>query len=125
MGHLEPLIEREPADGGAETKARTGAGDTLLGGWRQGIVANLLNPRMGAFCVAVVPHLITAGASHPGAGVLLADVHIPLAVTWACALIAFARAPRDRPHRSSARRYLDRITGMVIGAFGIRLALGQ
>jgi threonine/homoserine/homoserine lactone efflux protein len=52
-------------------------------------------------------------------------MHILLAVIWACALIAFAHALRDRLQRPSARRHLDRITGTVIAAFGIRLALGQ
>ncbi|WP_406301067.1 LysE family translocator [Streptomyces sp. NBC_00885] len=115
----------QAARAGTETKARTGTGDTLLSGWRQGTVTNLLNPKIGAFYVAVLPHFIPAGASHLGAGVLLAGVHILLAVAWACALIAFARVLRDRLHRPSARRYLDRIAGTVIAAFGIRLALGQ
>ncbi|MFH8493933.1 LysE family translocator [Streptomyces coeruleorubidus] len=110
---------------GAGTEARAGAGDTLLGGWRQGTATNLLNPKMGAFYVAVLPNFIPAGTSHLGAGVLLAGVHILLAVAWACALIAFARVLRDRLRRPSARRCLDRVTGTVIAAFGIRLALGQ
>ncbi|GAB2848026.1 hypothetical protein GCM10027074_13440 [Streptomyces deserti] len=55
----------------------------------------------------------------------MAGVRILLAVIWACALIAFAHVLRDRLQRPSARRYLDRITGTVIAAFGIRLALGQ
>ncbi|MFF2813221.1 LysE family translocator [Streptomyces sp. NPDC058000] len=108
-----------------EGEFRTGAGDTLLGGWRQGFVANLLNPKMGAFYVAVLPQFIPAGASSLAAGMLLAGVHILLAVIWACTLIAFAHVLRDRLQRPSARRYLDRITGTVIAAFGIRLALGQ
>ncbi|PNE40186.1 LysE family translocator [Streptomyces noursei] len=106
-------------------KAGRSAGDTLLGGWRQGIVTNLLNPKMGAFYVAVLPQFMPAGAPHPALGVLLAGVHILLAVGWACALIAFAHMVRDRLQRPSARRCLDRITGTVIAAFGIRLALGQ
>ncbi|MFV8132395.1 LysE family translocator [Streptomyces syringium] len=93
--------------------------------WQQGFVINLLNPKMGAFYVAVLPQFIPAGASHLAPGVLLAGVHILLAVIWACALIAFAHVLRDRLRRPSARRYLDRITGTVIAAFGIRLALGQ
>jgi threonine/homoserine/homoserine lactone efflux protein len=52
-------------------------------------------------------------------------MHILLAVIWACALIAFAHALRDRLQRPSARRHLDRVAGTVIAAFGIRLALGQ
>ena len=104
---------------------RTGAGDTLLGGWRQGFVTNLLNPKTGAFYVAVLPQFIPAGASHLASGVLLAGVHILLAVIWACALIAFTHVLRDRLQRPSARRYFDRITGTIIAAFGIRLVLEQ
>nr|WP_124439813.1 LysE family translocator [Kutzneria buriramensis]WKX16227.1 LysE family translocator [Kutzneria buriramensis] len=113
------------AETGSEVKTRTGAGDTLLGGWRQGFVTNLLNPKMGAFYVAVLPQFIPAGSSRLAPGVLLAGVHILLAVIWACALIAFAHVLRDRLQRPSARRYLDRITGTVIAAFGIQLAVGR
>lgn len=111
--------------GGGAGAARTGAGDTLLAGWRQGMLTNLLNPKMGAFYVAVLPQFIPVGASSLAAGVLLAGVHILLAVGWACALIALAHVLRDRLQRPSARRYLDRLTGTVLAAFGIRLALGQ
>ncbi|MGX9884222.1 LysE family translocator [Streptomyces sp. NPDC002276] len=100
-------------------------GDTLLGGWRQGITTNLLNPKMGAFYVAVLPQFIPAGASHLAAGVLLTGVHILLAVLWSCALIAFARALRGRLQRPSVRRCLDRATGAAIAVFGLRLALGD
>ncbi|MGW1376889.1 LysE family translocator [Streptomyces sp. NPDC002446] len=112
---------------GAKTEPKTGtaAGDTLLGGWRQGLATNLLNPKMGAFYVAVLPQFIPAHASHLAAGVLLAGVHILLAVIWACALITLAHVLRDRLQRPSVRRHLDRITGTVIAAFGLRLALGE
>lgn len=110
---------------GGEGKAVTGTDDTLLGGWRQGCATNLLNPKMGAFYVAVLPQFIPADAPHLAAGVLLAGVHILLAVVWACALIALARALRDLLQRPSARRCLDRVTGTVIAAFGLRLAFGE
>ncbi|MBL1082299.1 LysE family translocator [Streptomyces actinomycinicus] len=109
---------------GAGTEAGTGAGNALFGGWRQGVVTNLLNPKMGAFYVAVLPQFIPDGASHLGVGVLLAGVHILLAVVWACTLITFARVFRDRLQRPSVRRRFDRVTGAVIAAFGVRLALG-
>ncbi|MFE0186527.1 LysE family translocator [Streptomyces sp. NPDC058989] len=110
---------------GVEANARTGVDDTLLSGWWQGAVTNLLNPKMGAFYVAVLPQFLPAGASHLASGALLAGVHILLAIVWACALIAFAHVLRGRLQRPSVRRYLDRVTGTVIAAFGVRLALGQ
>ncbi|ARF57371.1 LysE family translocator [Streptomyces gilvosporeus] len=110
---------------GAEAAVGAGASNTLRGGWRQGIATNLLNPKMGAFYVAVLPQFLPAHASHLAAGVLLTGVHIVLAVLWACALIALAQVLRDRLQRPSMRRLLDRITGTVIAAFGLRLALGE
>ncbi|MGY5125281.1 LysE family translocator [Streptomyces nigrescens] len=115
----------KPTGSGAATTTGKGADDTLLGGWRQGMATNLLNPKMGAFYVAVLPQFIPADASQLAAGVLLAAVHILLAVMWAGALITLAQVLRDRLQRPSARRVLDRITGTVIAAFGLRLALGE
>jgi len=99
--------------------------DTVFGGWRQGITTNLLNPKMGAFYVAVLPQFIPAGAPHLATGLLLTGVHILLAVCWSYALIAFARALRGRLQRPSVRRCLDRVTGAAIAVFGLRLALGD
>ncbi|MFF2517960.1 LysE family translocator [Streptomyces sp. NPDC058086] len=120
-------VEERPKTDGTEAEVRSGtrADDTVLGGWRQGITTNLLNPKMGAFYVAVLPQFVPAGASHLAAGVLLTGVHILLAVIWACVLIAFAHVLRDRLQRPSARRLLDRVTGTAVAVFGLRLALGE
>ncbi|MGW8557320.1 LysE family transporter [Streptomyces tubercidicus] len=56
---------------------------------------------------------------------LLTGVHILLAVIWAGVLITLGQALRGRLQRPRARRYLDRITGTVIAAFGLRLAFGE
>ncbi|WP_406473796.1 LysE family translocator [Streptomyces platensis] len=110
---------------GAEVTSGSGSGDSLPGGWRQGITTNLLNPKMGAFYVAVLPQFLPADTSHLAAGVLLTGIHILLAVLWAGVLIALGHVLRDRLQQPTARRYLDRLTGTVIAAFGVRLALGE
>ncbi|MEV5240368.1 LysE family translocator [Streptomyces cinnamoneus] len=119
---------RRPAGDAVESAgppAVADSSDSFPGGWRQGAVTNLLNPKMGAFYVAVLPQFIPPGAPHLVAGVLLAGVHILLAIVWSCALIAFAHALRNRLQRPSARRFLDRVTGTVIVGFGFRIALGD
>ncbi|MER6845038.1 LysE family translocator [Streptomyces platensis] len=109
----------------ADVTPGSGAGDSLPGGWRQGITTNLLNPKMGAFYVAVLPQFLPADTSHLAAGVLLTGIHILLAVLWSGVLIALGHVLRDRLQQPTARRYLDRLTGTVIAAFGVRLALGE
>ncbi|MEU6922091.1 LysE family translocator [Streptomyces sp. NPDC046631] len=99
--------------------------DSVRGGWRQGTLTNLLNPKMGAFYVAVLPQFIPAGTGHFAMGLLLTTVHILIGLVWSAVLIGFARVLHGWLRKPRARRLLDRITGTVIAAFGIRLALSD
>ncbi|WP_432168139.1 LysE family translocator [Streptomyces sp. bgisy031] len=99
--------------------------DSVGGGWRQGTLTNLLNPKMGAFYVAVLPQFIPAGASHFAMGLLLTMEHILMGLMWSAVLIGCARVLHGWLRKPQARRLLDRITGTVIAAFGIRLALSD
>jgi threonine/homoserine/homoserine lactone efflux protein len=96
-------------------------GDHFLPGWRRGVLTNLLNPKMGAFYVALLPQFIPAGAPVLAVGILLTGIHVVLGTTWSALLIALAHRLRSLLRRVVARRVLDRVTGTVITAFGIRL----
>ncbi|MEV4704827.1 LysE family translocator [Actinoplanes sp. NPDC049316] len=100
-------------------------GDAFLPGWRRGALTNLLNPKVGAFYVALLPQFIPAGAPAFGAGLLLTAVHIGLGAVWSTVLVLLARRLRRALQRPLARRVLDRITGTVIAGFGVRLALSD
>jgi threonine/homoserine/homoserine lactone efflux protein len=109
----------------SEPPAGEGNDDAFLPGWRRGVLTNLLNPKMGAFYLALLPQFIPAGVTTFGFGVLLAGVHIVLGTAWSAVLVALARRLRAVLRRPAARRVLDRITGTVIAAFGLRLALSS
>ena len=121
---LLDTLRRTPGSGTAAAPAPTGT-DSLLGGWRQGTLTNLLNPKVGVFYVAVLPQFIPPGAPHLATGLLLTSVHILLGLVWSTVLIAFARALGGWLRQPSARRLLDRVTGTAILAFGTRLAVGN
>ncbi|MFI7230293.1 LysE family translocator [Nonomuraea angiospora] len=92
-------------------------------GFRRGLVTNLLNPKVGAFYVAMLPHFIPDGAPHAAMGLLLAGVHVAEGLLWSAALIGFASLVSGFLRTPAVRRFLDRLTGVVIVGFGIRLAL--
>ena len=94
-------------------------------GFRRGLLTNLLNPKMGAFYVALLPQFIPPGVSPLAFGVLLTCVHIMLGAAWSAVLVGLAHRLRALLRRPAARRLLDRITGTVITAFGLRLALSS
>ena len=89
------------------------------------MATNLLNPKMGAFYVALLPQFIPQGASPLTFGILLACVHIALGVVWSTVLVLVARRLRSVLQRPSARRVMDRVTGTVIAGFGVKLAMSS
>ncbi|WP_332771518.1 LysE family translocator [Phenylobacterium sp.] len=96
-------------------------GDTA---WmRRGFLSNLLNPKMGVFYVSFLPQFLPQGVSAAPFMLLLTAIHVLLGVIWLGLLIA-ATQPLARVLRQAAVvRWLDRVTGGVFIAFGLKLAL--
>ncbi len=98
-------------------------------GWgrafRRGLLSNLLNPKVGAFYVAVLPQFMLQGVPHAVMGVLLAGVHVCEGLVWSAVLIGFTGMLRGWLRRPSVKRGLDRLTGLVVIGFGLRLATQQ
>jgi threonine/homoserine/homoserine lactone efflux protein len=92
-------------------------------GLRRGLVTNLLNPKVGAFYVAMLPAFIPEGAPHALMGLALAGVHVVEGLVWSAALIGFASLMSGFLRSPRVRRFLDRVTGVVIVGFGVRLAV--
>lgn len=89
--------------------------------WR-GLLANLLNPKVGVFYVTFLPQFVPAGADVASYSLFLAGLHVLLTLVWFCILIA-ATVPLGRfLRRPAVVRRLDRLTGAVFIGFGIKLA---
>jgi len=91
--------------------------------WTRGLLTNLLNPKIGAFYVAVLPQFIPAGTSHLAVGVLLALVHDVEGMVWFTAVIFGAASIRGWLLQRSARRAVDGTTGVALIGFGVKLGL--
>ncbi|MEO3874683.1 LysE family translocator [Nonomuraea sp. B12E4] len=91
-------------------------------GFARGLLTNLLNPKVGAFYVAMLPQFIPAAAPHAAMGLVLASVHVAEGLVWSAALIGFASLMSGFLRSPGVRRLLDRLTGAVIVGFGVRLA---
>jgi threonine/homoserine/homoserine lactone efflux protein len=93
--------------------------------WRRGQLTNLLNPKIGAFYIAVLPQFIPAHASHLAVGLLLACVHDLEGLVWFTAIIVGAGSARRWLARRTAQRVVDGTTGAVLVGFGLRLGLSR
>ena len=93
--------------------------------WFRGLATNLLNPKIGAFYVAVLPQFIPPHAPHLAVGVLLAFVHACEGIVWFSALILGAHTVRAWFARRGVRRAIDALTGATLIGFGAALGLSS
>ncbi len=113
----------EQASSVPPTATQSGVG--LWHGWRRGFLTNLLNPKIGAFYVAVLPQFLPPGVPPLGMGLLLALVHDVLGLVWFTALILAASTMRRALHRPAAQRAVDGATGTALMSFGIKLGVSS
>ncbi|WP_395390699.1 LysE family translocator [Novosphingobium sp. BL-8A] len=121
LGAKLVLRPREGLDVAQGSSGRRGGGAFL-----QGFLTNMLNPKIGVFYVTFlpqfVPHTVSGSTGVAGYTFLLACLHVLLTVVWFAALIG-AAAPLGRfLRRPGAVKTMDRLTGGVFMAFGLRLA---
>jgi threonine/homoserine/homoserine lactone efflux protein len=90
-------------------------------GWAMGVLTNLLNPKVGVFYIATIPQFVPAGVSPLPMGALLAAVHCVLGMVWFTAIILGGSAIAPRLRSTRFIRWIDRITGAVLIAFGVKL----
>ena len=92
-------------------------------GFRQGLLSNLANPKIAVFFTSLLPQFVDPGRSVLLPFLLLGLIFVLMTFAWLCTyslLAARATAALQRPRVKAA---LDRITGTILIAVGIRLAL--
>ncbi|NBB14955.1 LysE family transporter [Caulobacter sp. SLTY] len=89
----------------------------------RGLMTNLLNPKVGVFYVSFLPQFMPAGADTLAWSLLLAGVHGLQTVAWFAALIAATRPLGRWLKRPAVVRWLDGVTGGLLVAFGVGLAM--
>jgi threonine/homoserine/homoserine lactone efflux protein len=93
--------------------------------WSRGFTTNLLNPKIGAFYVAVLPQFIPPHTSHLAVGLLLASVHDVEGLVWFTAIIFGTHSVRGLLERRAAHRGVDGVTGAALIGFGVKLGLSS
>jgi threonine/homoserine/homoserine lactone efflux protein len=91
---------------------------SLWAAYGRGALTNLLNPKVGVFYIALIPQFIPEGVNPLGMGLLLAVVHTLESLVWFAAIIFAADAARRWMSSPRVTRWIDRVTGGVLVAFG-------
>jgi RhtB (resistance to homoserine/threonine) family protein len=110
--------------GGLPGAAAGGADDDRWSAFRQGILNNLLNPKVALFFLALMPQFISTGSTHKVAAFMaLGITFVTLGVLW-CLVLAVGAAHLRAAflRRPSMATWLNRAAGALFIALGLRLA---
>ena len=105
-----PASQRDRVPSGRSARARVA--------FRQGLVSNIGNPKMAVFFTSLLPQFGHSFAALLALGLLFAAMTLVWLTAYA---FAVARAG-DVLRRPKVRRLIDAVVGLVLVAFGVRLA---
>ena len=101
------------------------AGVPPMRSFREGLLTNLLNPKVIVFYLALLPQFLSPGDPVLAKSVLLAAIHFVEGLAW-LSFVAWA-VDRSRRYflRPALRRWMDSICGAMLIGLGAKLALEQ
>jgi threonine/homoserine/homoserine lactone efflux protein len=123
IGVLRAAIRPASPPGLPRTDAAVASRKVARGWFWRGLMTNLLNPKVGAFYLGFLPQFIPQGMPVVAFGVGLAAIHAALGLAWFAALVLATRPLARVLARPAVPRGIDGVTGCVLIALGLRLAL--
>ncbi|MFF9838281.1 LysE family translocator [Streptomyces sp. NPDC020422] len=93
--------------------------------WRTGLVGNVLNPKIAVFYTGLLPTLAPSGLSPHTGMALLVLIHVALTGVWLSGYVLLLAGARSFFARPGVRGAMERITGVVLIGFGLKVATAQ
>lgn len=91
--------------------------------FRQGLATNLLNPKAALFFTALLPQFVSPQDPVLAVSALMTAIASAASFTWLGLYSWVLPAVGDLVARSAVRRRIDRCTGAVLIALGVRVAI--
>ena len=91
----------------------------------QGLLTNLLNPKVAVFYVTFLPQFVAADRSVLTQSVFLAATHVVMGLIWLTIYARFIDRMAAVLLTERVKRRIEAVTGAVLMTLGIRLALAR
>jgi RhtB (resistance to homoserine/threonine) family protein len=113
---------RHAASGERIARGLSGRPMSALGGFRQGFLSDIANPKIGVFFTSLLPQFVDPGRPVLVPFVVLGAVFALMTMLWLAAYCLVAARAAQTLQRPRVRATLDRVTGIVLIAIGLRVA---
>jgi len=90
---------------------------------REGFLSNILNPKTAIFYMAFLPQFINPTQSALLQSLFLAGLHFIIAMIWQCLLALMVKQLKVWLQRPRVSQIFDGVTGTVMIALGLRVAV--
>ncbi|ONH29486.1 LysE family translocator [Pseudofrankia asymbiotica] len=114
---LRAKAHDSPGEGAEPRRGLIGSGFTA------GLLTDLLNPKVGVFFLSFMPGFVPDGAPVVWTSLLLGGIFVVLTALYYLMLLALSGPVMRWMADGPVRRWVDRVTGLVLIAFGVRLAI--
>ncbi|MGY1812394.1 LysE family translocator [Blastococcus sp. SYSU D00820] len=118
-------VWRERHGGGAAEEAAVRPAGRPWAAFGEGLVVQLANPKLAVFLLAFYPQFLPAGRSPFTATLLLAALQVAVETVLYLALAAGVARAGGWFRRPRVRRRLEAVTGTVLVALGVRVAVSS
>ncbi|MEZ4810862.1 MAG: LysE family translocator [Allomuricauda sp.] len=121
---LKAILKKSNGDFELNTKHKTADYRKI---YVSGILTNVLNPKVALFFLAFLPQFIDPNyAQSPIPFLILGTTFLTTGTIWCLILASFSSKLSDRIRKNyKAKKWLDKITGGIFIALGIKLALSN
>jgi threonine/homoserine/homoserine lactone efflux protein len=112
--------------GGAAAGTAAASGPRAIdrrGGFRQGVISNLANPKVGIFFTSLLPQFVSPHGSALLQMLMLGAIFLTFNVFWMCGYALAAVRLAHVLSRARVKAVIDRFSGLVLVGVGIRLAI--
>jgi RhtB (resistance to homoserine/threonine) family protein len=120
---LQAIFARGSAHDTAHAPKERLTPQSTFNSYRQGLINDLLNPKIGVFYTTLLPQFIAPGQPAFLTSVLLAVIFACIVALWLFTYVLILAQADTFFRRPAVRRWLDRCTGVVLVGLGVRTAI--